>query len=122
MGELFAVHGAYTERLQQLVERRIALWDVLQSSVRQGSMDANIRIESARANDFETFLDAHRDIRIIGFNGRKAEQLFRKFASEPGPGRAIARCVLPSTSPAHAALPYAAKLDAWRNALSQIPQ
>ena len=118
MEELFGINGGYVDRCEQLVKKRIALWDVLQSSLRPGSMDANIRLDSARANDFETFLIAHSDIRLIAFNGRKAEALFGKFSDVIAAGESIPRASLPSTSPAYAALPFSGKLARWRQAIS----
>ncbi|MGB5336215.1 MAG: DNA-deoxyinosine glycosylase, partial [Woeseiaceae bacterium] len=52
MQELFEIHGAYEYRLLQLLDNKIALWDVLGSSVRPGSLDSSIDLDSARVNDF----------------------------------------------------------------------
>src|SRR5210317_1751806 len=51
MRELFMIDGDYAARCDQLRENGIALWDVLRSSVRPGSMDADIQLGSAVAND-----------------------------------------------------------------------
>ena len=117
MEELFGISGGYVDRCEQLVKNRIALWDVLQSSLRPGSMDANIRLDSARANDFDTFLNVHSGIRLIAFNGRKAEELFARFANIRAMDDSIQRVGLPSTSPAYAAMSYADKLRVWRGVL-----
>lgn len=118
MEELLGINGGYDDRCEQLVKNRIALWDVLHSSLRPGSMDANIRLHSARANDFGTFLSAHSEIRLIAFNGRKAEELFKKFANIEAAGEFIRRASLPSTSSAYAALPFSDKLARWRQVIS----
>ncbi len=117
MRELFGIRGDYADRCGQLVENRIALWDVLQSSVRPGSMDANIRLDGACANDFEGFLAAYSGIRLIAFNGRKAEALFAKFVNIEAKADSIQRVGLPSTSPAYAAMSFSAKLALWRQAI-----
>lgn len=117
MRDVLGVVGNYTERCEQLVNNRIALWDVLSSSVRPGSMDADIQFDSARANDLEGFLVAHPDVCVIAFNGRTAEQLFRKFVDIQAVDDAIQRISLPSTSPAYAAMPFSGKLAAWREAI-----
>jgi len=117
MRELFGIEGSYADRCEQLVINRIALWDVLQSSLRPGSMDAKIRVDTARANDFEGFLAAYSKIRLIAFNGRKAEALFAKFVSIKAPGNSIQRVGLPSTSPAYAAMSFSGKLALWRQAI-----
>lgn len=117
MSELWGVRGDYEERCAQLVENGVALWDVLESSIRPGSMDADIRLDSAKANDFFEFLRVHTGIHRICFNGRTAEQLFRKRVlpglAEPVPALAG----LPSTSPAYASMPFETKLDKWRSML-----
>lgn len=117
MHELFGIQGEYNIRCQQLVRHRIAVWDVLARSIRPGSMDADIRLGGARANDFEGFFVAHPEIRMIAFNGRKAEQLFEKFVGIQTMGESVRRVGLPSTSPAYAAMPFSGKLLAWRQAL-----
>ena len=71
MAELFGIEGDYVRRCQLLCEHGIALWDVLQSSIRPGSMDTAIRLDSAQPNDFESFFAEHPAIRTIGFNGAR---------------------------------------------------
>jgi hypoxanthine-DNA glycosylase len=117
MRELFGIDGDYTSRCEQLCENRLALWDVLQSSVRPGSMDADIHLGSAIANDFRGFLAGHADIRLIAFNGKKAEQLFARLVIAGDVTDDIQRLGLPSTSPAYASMPFSGKLAAWRAAL-----
>jgi len=117
MRELFGIDGSYENRCIQLVEKRIALWDVLASSERPGSLDADIRLDSARVNDFDDFLVAHPDIRLIAFNGRKAQQLFEKLVNIQSTDALVPRVLLPSTSPAYAAMSFSGKLDAWREAI-----
>jgi len=117
MRELFGVAGEYRERCRQLVELRIALWDVLESSFRPGSMDADISLSEAKPNDFTAFFDVHQSIRLIVFNGRKAEELFGRFVVPSGIADNIPRVALPSTSPAYASLSFSGKVAAWRDAL-----
>ncbi|NIV17299.1 MAG: DNA-deoxyinosine glycosylase [Woeseiaceae bacterium] len=116
MRELVGAMGSYERRCSALTESRIALWDVLKQSVRPGSLDADIRLETAQANDFGAFLDAHAGIELICFNGRKAEQIFRKFVKLETTPRLAS---LPSTSPAHAAMSFDEKLEAWRSTIMQ---
>ncbi|MGA8204105.1 MAG: DNA-deoxyinosine glycosylase [Woeseiaceae bacterium] len=119
IAELTGVSGAYAERCAALTGRRIALWDVLESSERPGSMDAAIRRDTARANDFDAFFAEHPHIERICFNGRTAARLFKELV-EPSTGTSGAESiVLPSTSPAYAALPFEDKLGRWREALAQ---
>ena len=117
MAALYGVEGEYESRSAQLCDSRIALWDVLHSSIRPGSMDADIRTETVKVNDFATFFAAHARIDVIAFNGRKAEQLFRRFVDPLGVTPDVRRASLPSTSPAYAAMPFSDKLVVWRDAL-----
>ncbi len=117
MAELFGVEGDYSNRCRQLMVHRIAVWDVLASSVRPGSLDADIRLDSARANDFAGFLSDHAQINRICFNGRKAEQMFRKLVVPTLVGAMPELVSLPSTSPAYAALSFDAKLEIWASML-----
>ena len=116
MAELLGIEGDYATRCALLCEHGIALWDVLHSSVRPGSMDAAIRLDTAQANDFETFFADHPEIRTIGFNGRKAQQVFTRFVRAFP--RGADQVLLPSTSPAYASMPFSAKLGRWRDALN----
>lgn len=117
MGALFDVGPElpYAERVAALTTRRIAVWDVLKLCLRKGSLDADIREEVP--NDFAGFFARYPRIRRIGLNGGKAAAAFRKYAAAHMPAGAAA-IVLPSTSPAHAALSLTAKQDAWCKALT----
>ena len=110
------VSQSYTRRVQLLTSNRIALWDVLAAAERPGSLDSSIVHASALANDFAGFFRAHPGIRRVFFNGRKAEQMYRRFAlPKIGPGFAhLCYECLPSTSPAHAGMTFAEKLGRWR--------
>jgi hypoxanthine-DNA glycosylase len=115
MGDLFAIAPdlPYASRLRALTERGVALWDVCAAAHRPGSLDASIRNEIP--NDFGAFLESHRELRLICFNGAKAAQLYgRKVWPElPQPFKALRSETLPSTSPAHAAMRYEKKLALW---------
>ncbi len=113
----FDVAAPYAERTRALCAARIAVWDVLQSCTRSGSLDAMIAKDSQVANDFAAFLRAHPHIRRVFFNGGTAESCFKRqvLPHLPPEIRQVLTCLrLPSTSPAHAALSLAQKLDAWR--------
>lgn len=101
----------YAARVAALKANRVAVWDVLRSCVREGSMDA--RIGKEIANDFRAFFRRHRGITHVFFNGAKAEASYRRHVLS-AIERPIRYTRLPSTSPAHASLPRASKLAAWR--------
>jgi hypoxanthine-DNA glycosylase len=117
MAELAGASGSYEQRCTALLEARIALWDVLASSVRPGSLDADIQLATAEANDLDNFLAAHTGIDRIVFNGQTAAQVFRRRVL-PNLARQDCRLLtMPSTSPAYAAISYADKLQSWRVAI-----
>jgi hypoxanthine-DNA glycosylase len=110
----------YTQRTQQLIEAGIAVWDVLRSCERRGSLDSEIERTSAVANDFARFFETHPRVGRVFFNGGSAELLYRRHVmhtlAEP---RTLTYQRLPSTSPAHASLSAAAKVEAWRVAFER---
>ena len=107
------VAEAYPERVALLRQKRLAVWDVLQTCERQGSLDQAIR--QAVPNDFRALFKTHRNLRVIVFNGRKAQDLFAHtvFRQQGLEGIELPRLLMPSTSPA-AALPFSAKIERWR--------
>jgi hypoxanthine-DNA glycosylase len=104
----------YEARLLRLQDAGIAVWDVLAACHRPGSLDSAIRRSDAKLVDFAGFLDAHPGITRLGFNGSMAAGLFRGGAQAGLQARNLSLIVLPSTSPAHAGMPFAAKLARWR--------
>ena len=121
----FDAASSYEARVRALKSARIALWDVLHSCVRRGSLDAMIENGTQSANDFRRFFGGHSKIRDVFFNGAKAEACYRRHVlREIGPGT-IGYARLPSTSPANASMSFAHKLRAWRAILGtpmQRPQ
>ncbi|GJM08135.1 MAG: DNA-deoxyinosine glycosylase [Lysobacteraceae bacterium] len=119
-GELIAAQSQPAlnrARRQLLINNQVALWDVLASCQRPGSLDSAIVRGSEQVNDFGGFLLAHRSIEAIACNGQAAFKLFKsrvlgeiQFAKD--------LIVLPSTSPANARMTLAQKTDHWRRALS----
>ena len=72
-------------------------------------------------NDFAGFFTRHEGIRLICFNGAKAAELYRRRVVPALAPRfaELATRVLPSTSPANATVPFAAKLASWSAALRE---
>ncbi len=111
----FDAEAPYGLRASALLDARIALWDVLASCVRRGSLDAAIVRPSMRINEFGAFFASHPRLRRVFFNGATAETLFRRHV-RPGlpPLPRVTFLRLPSTSPAHAGMTRARKRRAWR--------
>src|SRR5512141_499934 len=116
-----AAAAPYAARARALRSSGIALWDVLASCVRDGSLDSAIDEASIRANDFASFYRSHPGIVQVFFNGAKAEASYRRYVLPglaPGFGSRTYRR-LPSTSPAHASMTRAYKKRVWKQALRQ---
>ena len=109
----------YMLRINILKSNGIALWDVLASCARESSLDSDIDQTSARANNFELFLSTHPNITDIFFNGAMAEKCFNKLVLHKLKPNLIRYTRLPSTSPAHAAMTYNQKLEAWKVILQE---
>ena len=107
---------SYPGRIELIEANGIALWDVLESCVREGSLDSAIEEATIAVNDFASFYRRHPRIERVFFNGAKAEASYRRYvrASVGDLGRPRQYLRLPSTSPAHAALSFGKKLEAWR--------
>ncbi len=103
----------YGERIGRLETAGVALWDVLQSCERKGSLDSNIEQASLATNDFNAFFDLHPAMNRVYFNGTAAEQIFRKRVLPGLRTRQLELIRLPSTSPANAGVSYAQKLAMW---------
>ncbi len=113
-----AADAPYAQRLAAMQRARIAVWDVLQSCEREGSLDGDIEAASAAANDFATLLPTLPRLRLIACNGGTAHRLFRRVAvTLPASITVPTIVLLPSTSPAHAARSLAQKRAAWTSIL-----
>jgi len=107
---------SYRQGLALLKKNHVALWDVLHSCVRSGSADTAIKREEP--NNIGGLLIKGK-IRLVIFNGAKAEQCFKRhiLPGLPPACAGIQYLRLPSTSPAHAAMNFERKLALWKKAL-----
>ena len=110
----------YPEKTQALINSGVALWDVIGSCQRSGSLDSAIRDE--QVNDFAGFFRCHSELAAIGFNGAKAWQSFKRYVLplQIVPQH-ISLITLPSTSPAHAAMSFDDKLAQWQQLSRYLP-
>ena len=110
----------YALRLERMKTHRLALWDVIRSAVRAGSMDNAIARDTIKPNDFAAFLATHAEIVHVCFNGRTAAALWKREVAPtlPAEHARLVTSLLPSTSPAYAGMPYREKLESWRAVLS----
>ena len=118
MGELLLAGPdlKYENRTRMLIDSGVALWDVLKSCNRAGSLDSAIKDETIEANDFSTFLEDHPNITNIFFNGSKAETMYKRHVAPnlAAKHRAMQYKRLPSTSPANTAMSISDKVGRWR--------
>jgi len=116
MGALFDAGPAvdYEKRVLLLKRAGLALWDVMASCVREGSLDADIDEDSIVPNDFHAFFETHPRVQHVFFNGAKAENCFHRYVRPHLSDRGLHFTRLPSTSPAHASLSLPQKVKAWR--------
>jgi hypoxanthine-DNA glycosylase len=110
-GEMFGFDAAdpYEERVSALTAHGVAVWDVLRSCRRVGSLDSAVEPESMAPNDFGELLQQYPRITRVFFNGAAAEKNFHRLVTAPD----LRYRRLPSTSPAQT-MRYADKLAAWR--------
>ncbi|PTU64973.1 DNA-deoxyinosine glycosylase [Chromobacterium sp. Panama] len=100
------VELAYAERLDALQQAGVALWDVIASARRRGSLDADIRDQ--QANDLRELAQSLPRLRAVAFNGATAAR-----AAGQLDGLGLDILALPSSSPAHT-LAFDRKLEVWR--------
>ena len=112
----------YERRLTRLTRASIALWDVLAAGERRGSLDAAIARGTAEVNDFAAFFERHPGIGAVYFNGRTAEEIYRRrvLPALPAPFARLCLRALPSTSPAYAGMSFAIKLARWSVLLEHL--
>jgi hypoxanthine-DNA glycosylase len=99
----------YPARLAALEAAGIGLWDVIASARRRGSLDAAIRDRTPA--DVAALVAQLPALRAVGFNGGMAARHGR--AALAGHEQ-LALIELPSSSPAFAAMPLAAKQAHWQ--------
>jgi len=97
----------YQERIELLKENKIALWDVIESCERKGSLDTEIKNEFD--NNIPQLIENHPNIKIIFCNGQKS---YKNLIKILGKNFKIPIIVLPSTSPLHT-VKFEEKLLSW---------
>ncbi len=98
----------YSERLKLLKKYKIALWDVIESCERKGSLDTEIKEEVD--NNILELIKNHPNITTIFCNGQKS---YKNLIKILGKNFEIPIFVLPSTSPLHT-VKFEEKLESWK--------
>jgi hypoxanthine-DNA glycosylase len=104
----FDADAPYEERIEAVKGHGVALWDVVHSCRRAGSLDAKIDRKTLVVNDFGPLLTDYPTIERVFVNGLTAFELFERHVDT-----ALPAVRLPSSS---GALPmsFADKLARWR--------
>ncbi|TDX87102.1 DNA-deoxyinosine glycosylase [Epilithonimonas xixisoli] len=98
----------YETRINLIKQNNIALWDVIESCERKGSLDTEIKSEID--NDISQLIENHPNIKIIFCNGQKS---YKNLVKILGKNFKIPIVVLPSTSPLHT-VKFEEKLESWK--------
>ena len=98
----------YNEKIEILKKNKIALWDVIDTCERKGSLDSEIRNEES--NDIKNLLETHPNIQAIFCNGGKSFKNLKKILDN---NSEIPVYLLPSTSPLHT-VSFDRKLQDWK--------
>lgn len=101
----------YSKRLEVLKKHPIALWDVIDSCERKGSLDSEIKNEEA--NQIVELLDEHPNVKAIFSNGGKSYKNLQKLL---GKNYRLPVFLLPSTSPLHT-ISFERKFEEWKKIL-----
>ena len=97
----------YAEKIELLKKNKIAVWDVIDSCERKGSLDTEIKNEAH--HDILQLLGDFPSIKVIFCNGQKS---FKSLGKILPIDSKIPIFILPSTSPAYT-IPYQQKLKDW---------
>ena len=101
----------YTQKVNFIKENDFALWDVIATCERQGSLDS--KIKKVVCNDIEQLLNDYPSINKILCNGKKASVLYLRYFSHLD----IEVIHLPSTSNANRSISEDVLLEYWLSAL-----
>ena len=104
----------YAERIAVLKKNHVALWDVIDSCERRGSLDSEIKNEEA--NQIDKLLEEYPNIQAIFCNGGKSHKNLQKIL---GKNFKIPIYLLPSTSPLHT-ISFERKFEDWKKILEYI--
>ena len=98
---------SYERRLEALLGNGVGLWDAVASATREGSLDNAIR--DVEATGLAELISTLPRLRAVAFNGKTSARIARTQLT----GSALTLIDLPSSSPAHAAMPFDEKRQAW---------
>ncbi len=101
----------YKDKLRFLKQSKIALWDIIASCERTGSLDCHIK--QVKPNAIDSLVQQYPALQVVICNGKKSEMLYKKYFSH----LSIKMIALPSTSNANTSVPYESLLSCWTKTL-----
>ncbi|WET50962.1 DNA-deoxyinosine glycosylase [Chryseobacterium indologenes] len=101
----------YFKRIKTLKKHHIALWDVIDSCERKGSLDSEIKNEEA--NQIAALLEEYPNVKAIFCNGGKSYKNLQKLL---GKDYKLPVFLMPSTSPLHT-ISFERKFEEWKKVL-----
>ncbi|MBV7440172.1 DNA-deoxyinosine glycosylase [Weeksellaceae bacterium TAE3-ERU29] len=104
----------YEDKKELLLKEKIGVWDIVYKADRKGSMDSAIKNELP--NDLERFVENHKNLKIIAFNGKKSEALFNKYFDRK---KHLKYSYLPSSSPANARINFEKICKIWQQTIRE---
>jgi len=107
------IFNNYEDKKRTLMNNHIALWDVVHSCRRNGSLDSNLK--DVKTNDFNYLFEKYFTLKAVFCNGQTAYKLFKQYNDDIN----LPIIALPSTSPAYT-LSFDKKLAQWRRILKFI--
>lgn len=108
----------YEKRIHTLLDNGYALWDVIKTCERTGSLDSDIQNEIP--NKIPEILNTYKNIEIICMNGNKAYTAFKKYF--PKLLQTYKCCKMPSTSPANAKFSLNDLYNIWYSEIDSISE
>lgn len=117
---LYSVFGetmsqSFDERYEFILRHHLALWDIVKSAQRDGSLDGKIKDEEP--NDIPSLLRKYQGIKLILFNGAYSFRKYKKYFNTPQ----IPYRQMLSTSPACAGR-NEERYNMWKDALFSLCQ
>ncbi|MPM09402.1 hypothetical protein SDC9_55719 [bioreactor metagenome] len=106
----------YESKTEFLKQNGISIWDVCHKANRESSLDSDIKNEVP--NKLKDLIKANPSIKLIAFNGQKAEKLYDKYFERFDK---INYMTLLSTSPANASYSFQEKIDDWKRIIKPSP-
>jgi len=111
LAEVFDEDISSIEKKTALCKKHhLALWDSAKSLKRDNKNSSDQNLKEIEANDFKQLLSEYPSIETVFFTGKKSEAIFNKAYKD----LPVKKALLPSPSPAYAAMPFEEKLEVYK--------